>query len=94
MIKIVHRHLPELAMADAALFVQTAALMADALWVHSQPPPAVEAEAKRQGIQICTQRIIYRLLEEVRTLHLVLLQGVQPSGMQRSRSGHHRPHRQ
>ena len=47
-----------------------------------QPPPAVEAEAKRQGIQICTQRIIYRLLEEVRAEDLVLPQGVQPSGMQ------------
>jgi translation initiation factor IF-2 len=34
-----------------------------------QPPPAVEADAKRQGIQICTQRIIYRLLEEVPGFH-------------------------
>jgi len=42
-IEIVHTHLPELTMADAALFVQTAALMADALWVHSRPPAAVEA---------------------------------------------------
>ena len=45
-----------------------------------QPPPAVEAEAKRQGIQICTQRIIYRLLEEVRVLHLVPFQAAQLAG--------------
>lgn len=30
-----------------------------------QPPPAVEADAKKLGVQICSQRIIYRLLEEV-----------------------------
>jgi AcrR family transcriptional regulator len=42
-IEIVRTHLPELTSADAGLFVQTAALMADALWVHSRPPPAVEA---------------------------------------------------
>ncbi len=42
-IEIVQRHLPELDPAAAAMFVQTAALMADALWVHSRPPAAVEA---------------------------------------------------
>ena len=42
-IEIVQRHLPELGPAAAAMFVQTAALMADALWVHSRPPAAVEA---------------------------------------------------
>lgn len=46
-----------------------------------QPPPAVEAEAKRQGIQICTQRIIYRLLEEARVLHLVPFQAAQLAGL-------------
>jgi AcrR family transcriptional regulator len=42
-IEIVQRHLPELDPAAATMFVQTAALMADALWVHSRPPAAVEA---------------------------------------------------
>lgn len=32
-----------------------------------QPAAAVEAEAKKLGVQICSQRIIYRLLEEVRS---------------------------
>ncbi|MGI5126117.1 TetR/AcrR family transcriptional regulator [Pseudonocardia sp. CA-107938] len=40
---IVHAHLPELTSDDVALFVQTAVLTANALWVHSTPPPAVEA---------------------------------------------------
>jgi hypothetical protein len=42
-ITLVHTHLPELTQPDAAMFVQTAALMADALWVHSRPPAAIEA---------------------------------------------------
>jgi len=42
-VETVRTHLPELTVADAGMFVQTAALMADALWVHSRPPPAVEA---------------------------------------------------
>lgn len=42
-IEIVRGHLPELTVEQAAAFVRTAALMADALWVHSRPPAAVEA---------------------------------------------------
>jgi AcrR family transcriptional regulator len=42
-IDIVQRHVPELGPAAAAMFVRTAALMADALWVHSRPPAAIEA---------------------------------------------------
>ena len=30
------------------------------------PGPAVEAEAKKDAVRICSQRIIYRLLEEAR----------------------------
>jgi Translation-initiation factor 2 len=47
-----------------------------------QPPPAVEAEAKRQGIQICTQRIIYRLLEEVGFVDFLLCEGTPPASCQ------------
>lgn len=42
-IETVRAHLPELTVEQAGTFVQTAALMADALWVHSRPPAAVEA---------------------------------------------------
>lgn len=42
-IEIVRGHLPEFTVEQAAAFVRTAALMADALWVHSRPPAAVEA---------------------------------------------------
>jgi cephalosporin-C deacetylase-like acetyl esterase len=41
--RMVMRHLPELSADDAARFTAIAAMLAASVWVHSHPPPAVEA---------------------------------------------------